>query len=93
VFETTLPTRYYLPPEDVKMAYLTPTDTEMICPYKGFASYYNVTVNDETYQDIVWTYPEPIAEAPKLRGLLAFWPDKDKRLQIIVDGEEVKKSR
>ena len=47
----------------------------------------------ETYGDIVWTYPEPIAEAPKLKGTLAFWPEKDKHVQIFVDGEAVKKSR
>ncbi len=93
LFETSLPTRYYIPAEDVKMEHLTPTATQSVCPYKGFAGYYNVTVNGETYRDTVWTYPNPIPESPKLKGTLSFWPEKDKRIQILVDGEEVKSSR
>lgn len=87
LFETSLPTRYYIPRDDVRMEYLVPTGTQTICPYKGFASYYNVTVNGNTYADAVWTYPDPIPEAPKLKDALAFWPEKDKRIQIFVDGE------
>lgn len=87
LFETNLPTRYYIPPDDVRMGYLNPTDTQTICPYKGFAGYYNVRVNGNTYTDIVWAYPDPIPEVPKIKGLLAFWPEKDKRIQIFVDGE------
>ena len=87
LFETSLPTRYYIPKDDVQMEHLTPTDTQTICPYKGFASYYNVKANGGTYADIVWTYPDPIPEAPKLKDTLAFWPEKDKRIQIFVGGE------
>ncbi len=87
LFETQLPTRYYIPKGDVQLAYLTPTETQTICPYKGFASYYDVTLNGDTHADIVWTYPDPIPEAPKLKGMLAFWPEKDERIQILVDGE------
>ncbi len=69
------------------MEHLTPTNTHTICPYKGAASYFNLTVNGETLTDIVWTYPNPIPEAPKIKRLLAFWPEKDKCIQIFVDGE------
>ncbi len=88
LFETSLPTRYYIPEADVDQKYLTATDSQTICPYKGFASYYNVTVNGETYEDILFTYPDPIPEAPKLKGTVAFWPEKDERIQILVDGEQ-----
>lgn len=72
---------------------MMPTGTQSVCPYKRFARYYDVTVNGETYKDIIWTCPEPIPEAPKLKGTMAFWPEKDKRIQIFIDGEESKKSR
>jgi uncharacterized protein (DUF427 family) len=39
VFEVGLPTRYYLPLEDVRMALLTPSETRTLCVYKGEALY------------------------------------------------------
>ena len=41
LFESNLPTRWYLPREDV-VAELEPTDTVTRCPYKGEAGYYSV---------------------------------------------------
>ena len=38
LFETGLPTRYYLPKIDVRMDLLRPTDTFTDCPYKGTRS-------------------------------------------------------
>jgi len=87
LFETGIKTRYYIARQDVEMDLLTPTETQSICPYKGVASYYAVQVNGETYTDAVFSYPDPIPETPKIKGLLSFWPEKDKRIQILVDGE------
>ncbi len=86
LFETRLPTRYYIPTADVKHEYLAASDLKTICPDKGFASYFDLVVNGETYRNAVWTYPDPIPEAPKLRNTVAFWPEKDKRIKVYVDG-------
>jgi uncharacterized protein (DUF427 family) len=80
VFETGLPTRYYLPREDVAMERLRPTDTVTVCAYKGFASYWSV--GDE--RDVVWTYEDPLPDAPLVRGLVAFW---DERVEVYLDGQ------
>ena len=82
VFETGLPTRYYLPREDVAMDRLQPSDTVTICAYKGFASYWSV--GDE--RDIVWTYEEPFADAPPIAGLVCFFNEK---VDLTVDGAPV----
>jgi uncharacterized protein (DUF427 family) len=73
LFETRLPTRYYIPPEDVRMDLLIPSDKTTACPYKGRARYWSARIGDRLFPDIVWSYPEPVAECPKIKGLLAFF--------------------
>ncbi len=76
LFETNLPTRYYLPKTDVKFDLLTPTDTSTHCPYKGTARYWSVEVNGETHKDIVWGYDAPLPESQKILGLVSFYNEK-----------------
>jgi uncharacterized protein (DUF427 family) len=88
LFETGLPTRYYISREDVSGA-LTSSDTQTGCPYKGVANYFNVEGGGKTYDDIVWYYPDPIAEIPKIKDLLCFYNEKVD--SITVDGQEIPK--
>jgi len=76
LYETGLPTRYYLAKTDVRMDLLTATDTQTACPYKGVARYWSVTVNGETYEDIVWGYDSPLPESQKITGMVAFYNEK-----------------
>jgi uncharacterized protein (DUF427 family) len=87
LFETRLPTRYYIPPEDVRMDLLVPSSTTTACPYKGRARYWSARIGDRLYPDIVWSYPEPILECPKVKGLLCFFNEQVDT--ILVDGKEV----
>jgi uncharacterized protein (DUF427 family) len=84
LFETSLPTRYYIPRADVRMELLRPTDTTTQCPYKGEAVYWTATVGDTVAKDVVWSYPFPIPECPKIEQLLAFF---NERVDLYVDGE------
>jgi len=76
LFETGLPTRYYIPKLDVRMDLLEPTDTVTHCPYKGDANYWNLKLGDTTYKDFVWVYRRPIPEIPKIENLLCFYNEK-----------------
>ena len=87
LFETRLPARYYIPPEDVRMDLLVPSDKATACPYKGKARYYSVKIGQELFPDIVWSYPEPIAECPKIKGHLSFFNELVD--EIRVDGVAV----
>tara|TARA_R110002072_G_scaffold60051_60_gene152777 strand:- start:683 stop:1477 length:795 start_codon:yes stop_codon:yes gene_type:complete len=89
LFETGLPTRYYIPVEDIRTDLLTPSDTHSRCPYKGIASYRTAMINGQTYEDIVWFYPDPIPECPKIKGLFCFYNERVDA--VFVDGEEVEK--
>jgi uncharacterized protein (DUF427 family) len=84
VFETSLPTRWYLPIEDVHAA-LTPTDTLTRCPYKGEAGYYSVAVPEsEDGRDLVWYYTDPCDEVRRVKDLVCFFNEK---VDIELDGE------
>jgi uncharacterized protein (DUF427 family) len=84
LFETALPTRYYIPKADVRMDLLEPTATETRCPYKGRARYWSARVGDKVLDDVAWSYPFPIPECPKIEGLVCFF---NERADIWVDGE------
>ena len=76
LFETGLPTRYYLPLVDVRMDLLIPSSNITRCPYKGTASYWSVEVNGEVLDDLVWTYKTPVLESVKIAGLACFFNEK-----------------
>ncbi|GAA3699554.1 DUF427 domain-containing protein [Nonomuraea antimicrobica] len=80
LFETGLPTRYYLPKTDVRLDLLEHTDTATNCPYKGTAEYWSVNGK----KDLAWSYRTPLPESEKIAGLVAFY---DEKLDVYVDGE------
>ncbi len=79
LFETGLPTRYYLPREDI-VAPIEESETHTTCPFKGQASYYTVG----GHKDVAWYYPDPIPEVEPIRGLVAFWSE---RVSLLDDAE------
>src|ERR1700694_5487282 len=68
--ETGLPPRYYIPKLDVRADLLEPTDSVTACPYKGQARYWSVRAGGQVANDLVWSYPAPIPECPKIENLL-----------------------
>ncbi|HEX2041017.1 MAG TPA: DUF427 domain-containing protein [Acidimicrobiales bacterium] len=83
LFETSLPTRWYLPLEDVRQELLVPSDRVSRCPYKGTARYWSVQAGGHLYRDVAWSYPEPVVECPRITGLVAFF---NERVDLVVDG-------
>ncbi len=74
--ETGLPTRYYLPREDVRMDLLRPTTFHTTCPFKGEASYWSLDVGGEVLDGVVWSYETPIPGAEAIAGLMSFYPER-----------------
>jgi len=89
LFETGLPTRYYFAQQDVRMDLLEPSALKTRCPYKGIASYWSVKVGDQIKKNIVWGYPNPVPECPKVKDLFCFYNERVEA--IYVDGELVPK--
>ena len=79
--ETGLPTRYYLPREDVRTEFLMPSPTRSHCPFKGDATYFSAP----GVKDAFWVYEAPSEEdARPIAGMLSPWPG---RVEVLVDGE------
>jgi len=87
VLETSHPPVYYIPPEDVQMAYLQPTARSSFCEWKGAAAYYTVTVAERTAVDAVWCYPQPSPRFAPIANYLAFYPSRMEA--CYVDDEQV----
>jgi uncharacterized protein (DUF427 family) len=86
LFETGLPTRYYIPRVDVRMDLLRPSDTRTRCPYKGEASYWHVAAGRERAEDIAWRYYPALPEVAKIENLVCFF---NERVDLDVDGERL----
>ncbi|MHA7648453.1 DUF427 domain-containing protein [Mycobacterium sp. ML4] len=91
LFETGLPTRYYIDPTDVAFEHLESTATQTLCPYKGMTSgYWSVRVGQTVHPDVAWTYHYPLPAVGPIAGLVAFYNEK---LDIIVDGVALPRPR
>lgn len=86
LFETGQPTRYYLPPDDVRQDLLRPSDRITHCPYKGQAGYHHLQVGEKLYEDMIWFYADPVQEASAIKGLLCFANEFAER--ILLEGVE-----
>jgi uncharacterized protein (DUF427 family) len=91
LFETGLPTRYYIPAADVRMNLLTPSETRTRCPYKGAAVYWSAALGGAAFEDVAWSYPAPLQESARIKNYLCFF---DERVdEITVDGAPVEKPK
>jgi uncharacterized protein (DUF427 family) len=84
VFETGLPTRYYLDRTAVRFDHLVPSPTVTRCPYKGTTSaYWSAEIGGTTHADVAWSYDFPTRQLTPVAGLVAFY---DERVDTFVDG-------
>jgi uncharacterized protein (DUF427 family) len=84
VFETGLPTRYYLDRTAVDFSRLVAGDTESACPYKGRTSgYWSVRLGDAVHADLAWAYDFPTRALTPIAGLVAFY---NEQVDITLDG-------
>jgi uncharacterized protein (DUF427 family) len=53
--------------------YCTRSRAKSLCPWKGLASYYTVTVDGRANPNAAWYYPHPSPLARKIKNHVAFW--------------------
>lgn len=87
VFETGLPTRYYLNRTEVRFENLIASDTVTQCPYKGTTTgYWSVRAGGTVYPDLAWSYSFPTKDLIPIAGLIAFYNEK---VDISLDGSRM----
>lgn len=64
---------HYFPPGSVDPSVLVPSSTHSICPWKGEASYYSLSVDGKVNGDAAWYYPDPKPAAAEIKDHVAFW--------------------
>ncbi|HZZ47420.1 MAG TPA: DUF427 domain-containing protein [Pseudonocardia sp.] len=85
LFETGLPTRYYLSPVDVDFTHLVATDAVSECPYKGRTTgYWSVRLGGTLHDDLAWVYHYPTPAVSAIAGLIAFY---NEQVDIVLDGQ------
>lgn len=65
--------KHYFPEESLRREYFSPAAKATLCPWKGKASYYTVTVDGVRSKDAAWQYRHPLPLARKVKDRVAFW--------------------
>jgi uncharacterized protein (DUF427 family) len=64
---------HYFPRDSLTDGLFSPSEQTSFCPWKGTASYLDVTVDGDVNPAAAWYYPEPKAAAAEIRDHVAFW--------------------
>ena len=78
--ETGCPDVFYFPRAHVNMARLERSTHTSQCPFKGEASYFHLRTEDETIENAVWTYENPLERVKQIAGYLAFYASRVDRI-------------
>ncbi|MEM7338586.1 MAG: DUF427 domain-containing protein [Actinomycetota bacterium] len=65
---------HYFPPSSIRWEHFSETEHATVCPWKGTASYYDVSVGDATLDNVAWTYHSPKDAAAEILDHVAFYP-------------------
>jgi uncharacterized protein (DUF427 family) len=64
---------FYIPEADVNWGFLEPVDHRTRCPYKGFASHWQLVNGSEP---AAWAYLDPYPEVARIKGHVGFYQDR-----------------
>jgi uncharacterized protein (DUF427 family) len=81
LFETRLPTRWYIPREDVVLPLERNSDHHTTCAYKGHATHWDIGGE----KALAWSYELPLNDAVPVRSMIAFY---NERVDIEIDGDK-----
>lgn len=74
--EGSYPSVIYFPRDSIAMAFFEKSPTQSTCPYKGRASYYTIVTKSTRIEDAGWSYEAPKEGMERIKGHVAFYPDR-----------------
>lgn len=75
MYETRLKPTIYFPAKDVQATINGKSDLQTFCPFKGTASYLNLSVDGTYIENAAWVYENALPESQGIKGHIAFLPD------------------
>jgi len=63
----------YFPVDSLNKDFFQDSGTNTVCPWKGTASYYSLSVDGKQNPDAAWYYPAPRDAAKVIKDRVAFW--------------------
>ncbi|MBW4040238.1 MAG: DUF427 domain-containing protein [Acidobacteria bacterium] len=88
ILETSHPPVFYIPPADIAMHLLQPSNRRSsFCEFKGTATYWTIHIASALSPDAAWSYAHPTPPFAALRNHLAFYASRVD--ECTVDGERV----
>ena len=87
VLETSHPPVYYIPPGGVQKQFLSRTEHQSYCEFKGLATYYTLKVGEKVAKNAAWSYHNPSKGYDSIKDHLAFYSGHVDA--CYVDGERV----
>ncbi len=64
---------HYFPLDSVESGVLRRSRMRSVCPWKGLASYYDVTADGVRSANAAWTYRHPHPWVRRIKDRVAFW--------------------
>lgn len=66
----------YFPINDVVWEHFTETGLHTVCPFKGEADYWSLSVDDTVEENVAWTYRRPLDQVAGLEGYVGFYTSR-----------------
>ncbi|WP_377192469.1 DUF427 domain-containing protein [Ruegeria meonggei] len=82
MYETRLPPAIYIPRKDVCIDLSDETELQTFCPFKGTATYHDVSVDGTQIANSVWAYEEALPESVAIQGHIGFMSGVYTRLDL-----------
>jgi uncharacterized protein (DUF427 family) len=64
---------HYFPSDSIKAEFLSESSRQTVCPWKGLANYYDITVEGKVNRGGAWIYKTPSQAAAEIKDHVAFW--------------------